>query len=407
MKNLKKNIIYRNNIQKAHLRKKTIAKHKSRVTKAINHINKNINLKKNTLHYLSKDFKLNFINSELKKYKKFKNVLVVGMGGSILGIEAIYYFLKNKIKKNFLFLDNLDEEKFLDMNKKLNFKKCLFIIISKSGSTTETLTNINLLKQKQINLKNTIIISENKNTALRSIARKINALFIEHKDSIGGRYSVLTEVGMLPEYLMGLDINNFRKNILSFFKKKHQLFLIDSILKLSDIYSKKKINSIIFFNYCPELQNFLFWCQQLLAESLGKKGKGLLPVISQAPKDHHSLLQLYLDGPRDKIFYIFSINTKKSILIKNNFFSDTFRLKKNIKLINIINAQKNAFIAVLKKRNIPFREFEINNFKEETLGELFTYFILETILLGNDLGVNPFDQPSVESVKALTKKYLF
>ena len=111
MKNLKKNIIYRNNIQKAHLRKKTIAKHKSRVTKAINHINKNINLKKNTLHYLSKDFKLNFINSELKKYKKFKNVLVVGMGGSILGIEAIYYFLKNKIKKNFLFLDNLDEEK--------------------------------------------------------------------------------------------------------------------------------------------------------------------------------------------------------------------------------------------------------------------------------------------------------
>ena len=133
----------------------------------------------------------------------------------------------------------------------------------------------------------------------------------------------------------------------------------------------------------------------------------MLPVISQAPKDHHSLLQLYLDGPRDKIFYIFSINTKKSILIKNNFFSDTFRLKKNIKLINIINAQKNAFIAVLKKRNIPFREFEINNFKEETLGELFTYFILETILLGNDLGVNPFDQPSVESVKALTKKYLF
>ena len=128
--------------------------------------------------------------------------------------------------------------------------------------------------------------------------KKKKILLIEHKNYIGGRYSVLSEVGMVPAYFMGLKIKFFRKNLLSFFKSKKKNFLIDNVSKLTHIYKTKKINSIILLNYAPEVNNFLYWLQQLIAESLGKKGKGIIPIVSPAPKDHHSLMQLYLDGPK-------------------------------------------------------------------------------------------------------------
>ena len=123
--------------------------------------------------------------------------------------------------------------------------------------------------------------------------------------------------------------------------------------------NSKKFNNLIFLNYSPELEKFLFWCQQLIAESLGKKNKGFLPVISNVPKDHHSLLQLYLDGPKDKLFYIFSLRKKKEkkIKIKKIKFIKFFLNKK--KFNKIKNAQKNSLIKSFKKKNIPFREFKI------------------------------------------------
>ena len=145
---------------------------------------------------------------------------------------------------------------------------------------------------------------------------------------------------MIPAYLMGLNITSFRKNLLSFFKSRKNLFLIESVIKLAHIYRSKKIKSIILLNYAPQLNDFLSWCQQLIAESLGKNGKGILPVISPAPRDHHSLLQLYLDGPRDKLFYIFSLNIKKKMKINNNFFGKSFRYIENKELSKVVLSQK-------------------------------------------------------------------
>ena len=159
-------------------------------------------------------------------------------------------------------------------------------------------------------------------------------------------------------------------------------------------------------NYSPEINKFLYWCQQLIAESLGKKGNGLMPVVSPAPKDHHSLLQLYLDGPKDKLFYIFSLKSKKKIKTNKNVFGKDFSYAENKDLFKAKNAQKSALIKVFKKKNIPYQEFVINKNNEETLGELFTYFMLETALIGKLIGINPFDQPAVEEVKIFTKKYL-
>ena len=137
-----------------------------------------------------------------------------------------------------------------------------------------------------------------------------------------------------------------------------------------------------------------------------KKNKGFLPIISNVPKDHHSLLQLYLDGPKDKIFYVFSDQkkSKKNINIKKSLKIKSFLNKKNLQTIK--NAQKNALIKTLKKNNIPFREFKIKKINEETLGKLFSYFILETVIIGKLLKLNPFDQPAVEQVKIYTKKLL-
>jgi len=150
----------------------------------------------------------------------------------------------------------------------------------------------------------------------------------------------------------------------------------------------------------------LYWCQQLIAESLGKKGKGFLPTISHAPKDHHSLLQLYLDGPKNKIFNIFSIKQNLAKKVKIKKINKETNFLDNKKLQDVKDAQKTALIEVFKQNNIPFREFQIRALNEETLGELFSYFILETIITGKLININPYDQPDVEKVKVLTKKIL-
>ena len=139
---------------------------------------------------------------------------------------------------------------------------------------------------------------------------------------------------------------------------------------------------------------------------MGKKGKGFLPLISTAPKDHHSLLQLYLDGPRDKIFYIFSEEKPNSKKIKIKRFDKRIDFLKNKSLQQVKDAQKNAFIQALKKNSIPFREFKIKNFSENTLGEFFSYFMLETAIIGKLANIDPFNQPAVQKVKIDTKKLL-
>ena len=405
MRKDKKNFQLENNINKYYYKKNTYKKDKIKVDKFIKVIYINLENKKDNFHTLSKKFILDFDKKNLKKFIKYKSVILIGMGGSVLGAHAIYSFLKNKVEKNFLFVDNLDQLKIEEIKKTVNFKNCLFIIISKSGNTIETLINSNLFKDK-INSKNTIIITEQKNNLLNIFAKNRKILHVYHKDYIGGRYSVLSEVGMIPAYFMDLKINSFRENLLTFFKMKKKKVLVDSIVKLAHIYSLKKIKSIVFLNYAPQLNEFLYWCQQLIAESLGKKGKGILPVVSPAPRDHHSLMQLYLDGPKDKLFYIFSINLKKTMKINNNIFGKSFKFAENKDLSKVVSSQKKALTKVLKKKNIPFREFRINEVNEKVLGELISYFILETTLIGKLSGLNPFDQPAVEEVKILTKQYL-
>ena len=403
---INKNLQLIDNIQSKNLRNSLIKNSSKKFDKIFLEIKNDIKNTKKTLNVLDKNFKFNFKISDLKKFKKFKSIVIIGIGGSILGAEAIHNFFQSKIKKKIYFLNNLDESKILNLKKKENFSKTLFIIISKSGNTVETLSNVFALNILKKNSKNIIVISEKKKNFLFLLSRKLNLYHVEHKNNIGGRYSVLSEVGLIPAYLMGLNIFKLRSKLLTCLDKKNKIFIKNNTIKLANLMKSNKFNNLIFLNYFPELDNVLYWRQQLVAESLGKKNKGFLPMISKAPKDYHSLLQLYLDGPKDKIFDILSFEKKFKVKINiNKRLGVSFFLNKK-KLSSVKEAQKRALIKIFTKRNIPFREFKIKKINEEILGELFSFFIIETIIVGKLLNINPFNQPAVEQVKVDTKKLL-
>ena len=353
--------------------------------------------KNEILKSLSKDYKNNFNHKNLKKFKKSLDFRVIGMGGSSLGAKAIYDFLRHKIKKNFFFIDNLKVNNLEQKKKNHNN-----IIISKSGNTIETIVNVNLLIKKK---DQNILITENKKNYLNLLAEKLKADIIHHNDYIGGRYSVLSEVGMLPAELMGLNINNFKQ--LNFLIKNKSFFnnLISNVSSTLHFIQNKKFNSII-LNYDEKSDSLFKWYQQLIAESLGKKKSGILPVISSMPKDNHSVTQLYLDGFRNNFFTFFYVHEDRSEKLNNEQILSSKNYLKNKSIGDIIFSQKKATENVFNRQNIPFRSFEIKKRDEKTLGELFCFFILETILIAKSLNINPYDQPAVELIKQETKKIL-
>ena len=210
---------------------------------------------------------------------------------------------------------------------------------------------------------------------------------------------------MLPAELMGLNVNNFKQ--LNNLIKNKSFFnaLISNVSSTLYFIKNKKFNSVI-INYDEKSENLFKWYQQLIAESLGKQNKGLLPIISNMPKDNHSVMQLYLDGFKNNFFTFFYVNENKSEKLNNSQTLSTKDYLKNKSLQDIIFAQKKATENVFNKKNIPFRSFEIKKRNEKTLGELFCFFILETILIGKSLNLNPYDQPAVELIKQETKKLL-
>ena len=237
------------------------------------------------------------------------------------------------------------------------------------------------------------------------MAKKLKAEIIYHNNFIGGRYSVLSEVGMLPAELMGLNIKKFKQMNNLIKNKKFINLLVENVSNTLYFLKKKKFNSVI-LNYDKKSKNLFEWYQQLVAESTGKKGMGILPIISSMPKDNHSLMQLYLDGPKNNFYTFFFVNEKKSEKINNNKILPIQNYLKNKNMNEIILSQKQATEKVFLKKKIPFRSFEIQSRDEKTLGELFCFFILETILIGRALKINPYDQPSVELIKKETKKIL-
>ena len=380
-------------LTKNFLFKDFIKKKKNKIL--IKNLREIINNKNEIIKSLSKNYKYSYSKNLIKNLKKYKEIRIFGMGGSSLGANAIYDFLKNKINKNFYFLSNLNKKTFSN-------KKYLNLIISKSGNTLETIVNSNIfIKKKDKN----ILITENKKNILRELSQKLKAEIIDHNNYIGGRYSVLSEVGMLPAELMGLKAHKFKQFNALVHNKSFLSTMVSNVSNILLLINKRKFNSVI-LNYDETADNFLKWYQQLVAESTGKKGNGIFPIISTMPKDNHSLMQLYLDGKNTNFFTFFQTKENFSPKINKATILPSQRFLKGKSLDDIVSSQILATKKVFLKKKIPFRSFYLKTRSEETLGELFAFFIIETILLAKALKINPYDQPAVELIKLETKKIL-
>ncbi|NCU50648.1 MAG: hypothetical protein EBX29_02605 [Candidatus Fonsibacter lacus] len=342
------------------------------------------------------------LKKSILKQKLHKNILVIGMGGSVLGSKMFSSFFG--LDKNYYFLDNLNNSIVNNFIKK-DLSKFSIFIISKSGKTLETLTNCNIIlnnfnKRKKNISKNFIVISE-RNNILSNFARKNNLMFFEHNINLSGRYSVLSEVGLL---MFNLDYKKIIQGINSVLKKGLNKNLISNAATLLTLIKKSKIDTHVSLIYSHNLLSYGYWHQQLLAESIGKKGKDFTPIISECPKDHHSIMQLYLDGKKNKFFTFFkTINNKLDQPIKD-YFDQKF--KRN-SLNNIIDSQFNATINVFKKNLIPFRVVLIDQKKPiKSFISLIVYSMLETAILCKALNLNPFNQPAVEEIKKETYSLL-
>ena len=352
---------------------------------------------------LSEEFQKSlFLKRIVLKKRIYKNILIVGMGGSVLGTKMLSSFFG--LDKNYYFLDNLNNSTVNDFIKK-DLSKFSIFIISKSGRTLETLTNCNIIlnnfkKIKKEISKNFIIISE-KNSLLHNFARKNNILFFEHNTNLSGRYSVLSEAGLL---MFNLDYKKIIQGINSVLKKDLNKNLINNAATLLTLMTKSRIDTHVSLIYSHNLLNYGFWHQQLLAESIGKNGKDFTPIISECPKDHHSIMQLYLGGKRNKFFTFFkTINNKIDEPIID-YFDQKF---KKSSLDNIVDAQFNATINVFKKNLIPFRVILIDQKKPiQSFISLLVYSMLETAILCKALDLNPFNQPAVEAIKKETYSLL-
>jgi glucose-6-phosphate isomerase len=249
-----------------------------------------------------------FLKKIILKKKLHKNILIVGMGGSVIGTKMLSSFFG--LDKNYYFLDSLNKSAVNNLIRK-DLSKFSIFIISKSGQTLETLTNCNIIlnnfnKRKKETSKNFIIISE-RNSILFNFAKKNNILFFEHNTNLSGRYSVLSEAGLL---MFNLDYKKIMQGINSVLKKDLKKNLINNAATLLTLITKSKIDTHVSLIYTHNLLNYGYWHQQLLAESIGKNGKDFTPMISECPKDHHSIMQLYLDGKRNKFFTFFKTINK-------------------------------------------------------------------------------------------------
>ena len=210
---------------------------------------------------------------------------------------------------------------------------------------------------------------------------------------------------MLPAELMGLNSNNFKQLNTLIKNKNFYNALISNVSSTLYFINNKKFNSII-INYDEKSEDLFKWYQQLIAESLGKNKNGILPIISNMPKDNHSMMQLYLDGFENNFFTFFHVKDSKTQKLNNNQILSSKSFLRNKEIEDVLYAQKKATENVFSKKRIPFRSFEIYKRDEKTLGELFCFFILEAILIGKLMNINPYDQPAVELIKKETKKLL-
>lgn len=365
----------------------------------------------------------NFAKINSKKYKEF---VVLGIGGSALGPICLQQSLTHLFKVQKLrVIDNIDPIMIQELEETINFKETLFIVITKSGGTPETLAQY-FYFQKKITEKNLnpkdhfVFVTDPEKGLLRQIARDQGITTFDVPENVGGRFSVLTPVGLLPAALLGINIDN----ILEGARKQKQLFLSNNpeeniAFKLASVQyllSKKGKSINVMMPYSQKLIRFADWYRQLLAESIGKKEDnngnlvhtGITPINALGATDQHSQSQLYNEGPNDKLIMFIEVEdfgADMEIPIAKTHSSELDFLE-NVTFKKLFQTEKHGTEEAYTKNNRPNITIKINAVNEEALGELFMLLEGSIAFLGEFFNINAFDQPGVELSKNLTKQLL-
>ena len=366
---------------------------------------------KNQSNEIIKSFNINYqkkIKIKKNQLQIKKNLLVIGMGGSSAGAKALNGFLK----KNIFFFDNYDPLYLSNFFKNNNLNDFTIFVISKSGYTFETLAMFNLTYQHLLSIsvkdkinKNVVVVVENTNNPLHALAKKMNFQIIEHNKNIGGRYSVFSETSMLLFDFDPILVASSTDKVLAKLVKKNLEDHNSPIVNAALIMTLKEMQNIKFninILYDYSLKNFSYWYHQLFSESLGKNDSAITPMTSICPKDHHSMMQLFIDGPRDKLFNIFAPGTSNCF---DNFENLDLGIVEKIKPDDLLNYQFNALIKTFKEKQIPHRKISIGideKNKDHNILEFMAYNIVETIVLAYAQNINPYDQTAVEQIKINT-----
>ncbi|MDR1560871.1 MAG: hypothetical protein LBS23_00765, partial [Holosporaceae bacterium] len=325
----------------------------------------------------------------LQKWISGENFVILGTGGSSLGGQCIHAISKNP--KNIKFVNNLDPSTLNNLFSKIDLQKTNFLCISKSGETLETVCQtmliVDLIKNFENFCEKFIIITENKKSSLRELANEFNFLCLDHPETIGGRFSVFSIVGMLPAMLCGIDPKEIiagGSEILN--NSQHYLRQIeDGVSFVLDSFSNG-LKQHVSFIYSDKLAFFGAWLAQLYAESSGKSGNGITPITAVGSVDQHSQLQLYLDGAADKCFTFFLEKQISALQISDQFIPKNLAYIKNKRIHDIFGAQYKATISSMLEKNYNVREIEIPEITPKVLGAMFMHFMLEVACVCKMIG---------------------
>jgi len=361
-----------------------------------------------------------FINDDIKEINEiarnirdnFKSLIILATGGSSLNGQIFTELSDHKI--DIKYLDNIDPITIDNILKNINIKETAILCISKSGSTSETLAQLLVFvdfynRNSSGNIgKSFFIITQEQQNPVREIAQQIGATILEHLP-VGGRFSTFTNVALLPAAIAGINIEEIRHGASILLNTDNDAAAEGASLCFAAMESGHNINVIM--PYIDQLTSLVNWHCQIWAESLGKSPLATTPIRASGTFDQHSQLQLYLGGPKDKLFTFITrdnlTNAGPKITLADNITKiegTEFLLNKTIG--DLISAHQSSTIESLINNQSPVRNIIVKNIDATTLGALAMHFMLETLIFGHMANIDPFGQPAVEQGKIRTKELM-
>ena len=343
-----------------------------------------------------------------------EHVVLCGTGGSSLGARTLVDLvthplgLKQKDTPQLYIVESTEPEIMTALTHDLPSKKTGWIFISKSGNTLETLTQfLVFLEHRRMNGSGPVfVITMPGSRPLRNLAEKYDIQILDHQPELGGRFSLFSAVGLLPAAIAGLDISTLRDGAASMTDSSGINIAVEAACWHMACL-RKGFNMQVVMPYAKRLTSWTLWYRQLWAESLGKQGKGSTPIAALGPVDHHSMLQLFLDGPADKCLTALCVeddsNNATLVLPKENSSYDYLSGHSGL---GILNAQAYGTIQSFLNHNLPVRELRLSKLNEQSLGKLLMLGMVETVMTAELLNVDAFDQPAVEESKILAFQQL-